>query len=409
MNTRTATVVAALCAIAAPALGQTDTTTRAAAATTARTVKAATPARYTPGRIERVVTMVETNALLQRMFTPRDGFGIRFGGIEHGAFLAAGPSWRVSTLAAGAVHAHASAAVSIARDTEVTAGLAFPHLGPHVALGVTGGQTHLANERFFGAGGHSVREDETSFAWDRRELTATVTMTGPGWLTFTGAAGTMTATAADGRSRRVPVISSRFTGQDAPGLGVDSPFTTASIGATVDYRDVPQNPRGGGRYHVAVARYAGNRPDRAPHSFTRVDVELEQHLSAWKRQRVITLRAVASSAIADRGHEVPFYLQPTLGGSRLLRGFVTDRFRDRTLLALQAEYGWDVTPFLNAVAFYEAGTVAPAPRDLQFSNLRRTYGLGFRFGSARTVAFRTDVALGSGEGPRLTMRLNHAF
>ena len=409
MNTRTATLVAALWAIGAPAWAQTDGASREAAATTARMVKAATPTRYTPGRIERVVTMVETSVLMQRMFTPRDGFGVRIAGIAGGSPVAAGPSWRISTLAAGAIQAHASAAVSIARDTDVTAGVAFPHLGRHLALSLGGGATHLANERFFGLGGNSLRADETSFAWASRHATATVAMTGPAWLTVTAAAGTMTAIAADGSSRRVPGISSRFTGGNAPGLGIESPFTVASAATTIDYRDVPQNPRRGGRYSIGVSRYADTRGADAHQSFTRVDMKLEQHLPAWRRQRVLTLRAIGSSAVPDRGHDVPFYLQSTLGGSRLLRGFVTDRFRDRSLLVLQAEYGWDVSPFLNAVAFYETGAVAPTMSDLQLTNFRRTYGLGFRFGSARTVAFRTDVALGSGEGPRLTMRLNHAF
>jgi outer membrane translocation and assembly module TamA len=170
---------------------------------------------------------------------------------------------------------------------------------------------------------------------------------------------------------------------------------------------MPGNPRQGGRYEVAVARYADAAADR--YSFTRVDVDLEQHLSAWKRQRVLTLRAVASASIADRGHAVPFHLQRTLGGSRLLRGFVTDRFRDTNLVALQAEYGFDVLPFLGTVLFYEAGAVAPRWQDLSLGNLRRDYGLGFRFGGARAVAMRTDVAFGSGEGARLTMRFNHAF
>jgi hypothetical protein len=409
MRTRTATLLAALWAIGAPASAQTDDMTRAAAPTTARAVKAATPARYTPGRIERIVTMVETNGVMQRMFTPRDGVGVRIGGIDRGSPVAMGPSWRMSTLARGTVHAHATAAVSIARDTDVVAGVAFPHLGHHVAVSVGGGATHLANERFFGLGGNSRRAEETSFAWDSRYVTGTLSVTGPAGLTVTAAASTMTATTADGGSRRVPAISSRFTTRDAPGLRVEAPFAVASLATAIDYRDVPLNPRSGGRYYIAVSRHADMRQQDAMHSFTRVDVELEQHLSGWKRQRVITLRALGSSAIADRGHEVPFYLQPTLGGSRVLRGFVTDRFRDRTLLALQAEYGWDVSPFLNAVAFYEAGTVAAAVADLQLSNFRRTYGLGFRFGSARTVAFRTDVALGSGEGTRLIVRLNHAF
>jgi outer membrane protein assembly factor BamA len=283
-----------------------------------------------------------------------------------------------------------------------------PHSGTRrLALEVSGVATHLASQRFFGTGSAAPRIDETTFALNRRQVGGRATFTAANWLSVTGTAGMMTTSAGDGRSRRVPAISTRFTIAQAPGLTVESTFNVASLAATVDYRDIPPNPRSGGRYHVAVSRYADARP--AGHSFTRFDAELEQHLSAWKRQRVLTLRAVASSSIADAGNDVPFYLQPTLGGSRVLRGFVTDRFRDRNLLALQAEYGWDVLPFLNAVVFYEAGTVAPRWTDINLDDFRRDYGLGFRFGSARTVAFRTDVALGSGEGARITMRLNHAF
>jgi hypothetical protein len=179
-----------------------------------------------------------------------------------------------------------------------------------------------------------------------------------------------------------------------------------SARAALDYRDIPGNPRGGGRYDIALSRHidAGRR-----YSFTRFDVDLEQHVSAWKRQRVLTFRAMASASIAADGHAVPFHVQRTLGGSRILRGFVTDRFRDTHVMAMQAEYGFDVLPFVNTVVFYEAGTVAPRWQDLSLGNLRRDYGLGFRFGGARTVAVRTDVAFGSGEGTRFTTRFSHAF
>jgi hypothetical protein len=140
-----------------------------------------------------------------------------------------------------------------------------------------------------------------------------------------------------------------------------------------------------------------------------VNVELEQHFSWWRGQRVLTLRGMAVLNNPDAGQDVPFYLQPTLGGSRWLRGFVTERFRDRNLAAVQAEYGWDLWPFLGAVLFYEIGAVAPEPRDLSIKASKSDYGIGFRFGSARTIALRTDVAFGSGEGTRLAMRFSHAF
>lgn len=407
MTSRIPPLVLAMCALAAPALAQTGAA-RADDAFDARAAKAAQPETFAPGRIERFLTMVETNPVIRRTVVPGDGPGVRIGGIDGGSAVAAGPAWRATSLAGGSLHAYASGAVSMTADYEAEAGLAVPHAWTRrLSLGLGGTARHLANERFFGTGSLSHKADETAFALDRRELMADVSLGAADWLTVSSSLGTVTFAAGDAEGRRVPAISTRFAGAAAPGLGIDSTFQAVTLDATVDYRDVPENPRSGGRYRVAVTRYADAA--HARHSFTRIDAEVEQHLSAWKRQRVLTLRAVASSARPDRDQTVPFYLQPALGGSRLLRGFVTDRFRDLSLLAVQAEYGWDVSPFLNAVLFYEAGAVAARWQDIGAQHIRRDYGLGFRFGSARTVAFRTDVALGSGEGPRISMRLHHAF
>lgn len=396
-----------LVAVATPALAQSAVPTRAEEARSTRESKAASATTARPGKIERLLTWAETGPL-QSIGSARDGFGIRLGGIENGAGLALGPSWRASNILDGTIHISASGAASSVGDRQVAAGLAAPSMAANrLALGLDLEATHLAQERFFGTSIDSARADATAFALDSRRMTARATLTATSWLQLGARAGTLSASAGDARTRRIPAIGTRFTSGDAPGLGADARFAVISLDATVDYRDVRQNPRGGGRYQVGVERYMDRAFGR--HSFTRVDAAVEQHLAAWKRQRLVTLRAVASASAARPGHEVPFYLQRTLGGSSLLRGFVTDRFRDSNLLVLQAEYGWDVSPFLNAVLFYEAGAVAPRWQDLGLHTLRRDYGIGFRFGSARTVALRTDVALGSGEGARLSMRFNHAF
>jgi outer membrane protein assembly factor BamA len=279
--------------------------------------------------------------------------------------------------------------------------------GRRLSLDVRAASDYLAQERFFGTSLQSHRTDETTFALQRRAGTATLTVSAAPWLTVNAGAQVATYTPEDGRARGVAAITSRWDIADAPALGAATAFRVGSIAATADWRDVPDNPRRGGRYHVEMLRYF----DAAEHrySFNRVNVELEQHLSWWRSQRMVTLRARAVASQPDDGHDVPFYLQPTLGGSRHLRGFVTDRFRDHNLLLMQAEYGWDIWPFLNVVVFYERGGVAANWRQLTLKSLRQDYGLGLRLGSARTVAVRTDVAFGSGEGTRLTMRFNHAF
>ena len=273
-------------------------------------------------------------------------------------------------------------------------GVRLPHLaGDRVQARVTATATDLAQEHFYGLGSESLFADRSAYAIGRRSVNAAVVYTPVRPLELEAGTGLL----------RTQLH--RIGGLDVTGVADD--YRHSRVAATIDTRDQRGNPRSGGRYHVALHRFDSGA--EAYSSFNRVDAELEQHLSAWKKQRMVTFRAVASFTDADAGHDVPFYLQRTLGGSRLLRGFVHDRFRDRNLVVLQGEYGWDVSPFLNAVLFYETGMAAPEARDLALSRMRRDYGFGLRFGSARTVALRTDVAFGSGEGTRIIMRFNHAF
>jgi outer membrane protein assembly factor BamA len=406
MNSRTLFFLLGALLAAHPSGAQTASESRIELATSLREQKTSTPAAQPADRLERLLDFVERNRLFQSV--PRDGLGVRFGGIENGSGIAAGPIWRESSPFGGRLNIHASAAASIARDHQIEGGILVPAFtSRRLSLDVRASSDYLAQERFFGASLESRRADETTFALQRRGGSATLTLSAAPWLTVNVGGQVATYTPEDGRARGVAGIATRWDVAAAPALGVATAFRVGSIGATADWRDVPDNPRRGGRYHVEMQRYF----DATGHgySFNRVNVELEQHLSWWRRQRMVTLRALAVASKPDDGHEVPFYLQPTLGGSRHLRGFVTDRFRDRNLLLMQAEYGWDIWPFLNAVFFYERGGVAADWRQLTFKSLRQDYGLGLRLGSARTVAVRTDVAFGSGEGTRLTMRFSHAF
>lgn len=399
------TLLVSTALLASPAAAQESLDTRSGAALQARTDKAAAPAAISSDTVERWLDAIERRAL--QFSASRDGWGVRFGGITDGSGMAVGPMWQTTRLLGGRLHVQASAAASIARDREIESGLTVPEVGTsRVALRVTASSGHLAQERFFGTGQASRRSDETVFALDRRRARADATLQVARWLHVSAGASSLTFTSAAGQAAGAPSITTVFDERAAPGLSTRRRFGLFALSATADTRDVPGNPRRGGRYHLGLERYADAAKES---SFTRVNAELEHHLSWWRRQRLVTLRAVAVLSEADRGQRVPFYLQPTLGGTRLLRGFVTDRFRDLNVLALQAEYAWDIWPFLNAVAFYETGAVAPRWQELALNTFRRDYGVGVRLGSARTVALRTDVAMGSGEGTRLVMRLSHAF
>jgi len=78
-------------------------------------------------------------------------------------------------------------------------------------------------------------------------------------------------------------------------------------------------------------------------------------------------------------------LQPTLGGSDAngdptLRGYKDYQFRGPNALLFQVEYNHRFYKYLGGFVFYDAGKVALRRSDIDFSNLRQSYGFGVRSG-----------------------------
>jgi len=112
---------------------------------------------------------------------------------------------------------------------------------------------------------------------------------------------------------------------------------------------------------------------------------------------------------------VPFYLQSTLGGAFLLRGFTEDRFIDRNAWTFELEqrirllqthiYGvtadWRIDPFIAVGQVYGA-------LDQVFSHPRVTGGVGFRAWVQPNVVGRIDVATG-GEGWKVYVEIGYPY
>jgi hypothetical protein len=126
---------------------------------------------------------------------------------------------------------------------------------------------------------------------------------------------------------------------------------------------------------------------------------------------------LTSSVIASRtgsGSEVPFYLQPTVGGSDVnsqvsLRGYPDYRFRDPDATFSQVEYSVPVRDPVGLLLFYDAGTVGPAFSSLSFAHLRQDGGFGATFRLQGSVVAQTYVAWGAGHGPALGYSFSKLF
>ncbi|WP_167856577.1 BamA/TamA family outer membrane protein [Hymenobacter metallicola] len=94
-----------------------------------------------------------------------------------------------------------------------------------------------------------------------------------------------------------------------------------------------------------------------------------------------TSKTILATQLLGQFHtgNVPFRELANLGGEKILRGYYEGRYRDRQLLALQAELRRPLFWRLNGVVFGSLGQVGNALADLSRNELKASGGAGIRF------------------------------
>jgi hypothetical protein len=119
--------------------------------------------------------------------------------------------------------------------------------------------------------------------------------------------------------------------------------------------------------------------------------DLQHFIRVGAGPRVISGRLHAE-AITGSVEEVPFTELPTLGGEALLRGYPSDRFRDRVAAVGSVEYAWDLSQLLTTSLFVDAGRVYSSLDDLSLDQLRVGYGLGLDLHGRKNFLARFQIA-----------------
>jgi outer membrane protein assembly factor BamA len=106
----------------------------------------------------------------------------------------------------------------------------------------------------------------------------------------------------------------------------------------------------------------------------------------------------------------PFYEYALLGGDRIMRGYITGRYRDHVHTAVQAEYRRRIWWKFGAILFAGAGDVAPNLWAFQIKYIKPTYGFGLRFSfdDAEKMDLRADMGFGRGTSG-IYFAINQAF
>jgi hypothetical protein len=388
---------------------QAEAQTEPDEAQAAREEKARTLQPHRRSVVERALFALEDDLLLQRWFDPPRGVFVRVGNMGEGAGFALGPAFRYNTptydfktSAAGSLKKYFTGEASIRFPGTLGTNDYFKRRGPY--LEVYARHRDFPQEDFFGLGPDSQVSDRSDYAV--RDQFGRVSAGYERGL-FEGGVGLgyLAASIGAGQDKQMPSSTEIFTPAEMPGVLDRTSFLVVEPFVELRTMDRAVNDQSGGVYRVSFSQYRDQ--DHGRYSFTMWQADLRQYVAFLEDTHVIALRGWAASTNPDAGDEVPFYLQPTLGGARTLRGYHTFRFRDRSALSLQAEYRWKLNAFLNAALFYDAGAVAATISDL--GRFERNYGFGFRAGGRWNTALRFDVAFGGREGTRWLVRFDDVF
>jgi hypothetical protein len=399
-------VVALILGMVVPAAA-TAQETRAARLERQRAEKATRLEPYKPGRLEKLLSLDEESILAK--IAPHNGFFVEYG-YEYkptGSGIGLGGGYR-HDLFDRTARVVLQGGITYKRYSLLRADFSLPYLADErFEVGVEALYHYHPQEDFYGLGPDSLEANRVSFKFDGPEYRGRAIVRPRRWLEAGAIVGRMSPDIGRGKDSQFPSIEDIFEDAAAPGLLQQPDFTYGQVFAAIDYRDQRNNARSGGYYAVEWRQVGDGGANR--HGFRLFDATLQQFFPVFDKKRVFAFQASLIAATPDEGETVPFYFKPTLGGGHSVRSLPDFRFRDDAVMFINAEYRWEAFSILDMALFADWGQVAAEVGDLDFGDLKRGYGIGFRFNTASTVFMRFDIAGGGGEGVRYLFKFSKMF
>lgn len=234
-----------------------------------------------------------------------------------------------------------------------------------------------------------------------------------------------------------PSIEQIYTPLNTPGLGTQPGF--AQFGEGVRIR--PEFAGGHVRlnYYATFQEYVAGSSD---FSFERLNLDLGHEFPIYKNSRSLAardhngpddcsvgatvhtcpavtrdregafgLRFIMNASFVPSGNQVPFYFQPTLGGSDIngftaLGSYQDYRFRAPNNLLVRASFEHSIYGPLGLAAMIDEGKVAMTRGDLDFTHLLHTYSAGLTLRAGGFPMIYLLFSFGGHEGMHTSAIMN---
>jgi hypothetical protein len=266
--------------------------------------------------------------------------------------------------------------------------------GGHLTVGTQAMWQDNTQVNYFGIGQDAEDDARTQYRMQTTDVVGYATVKTREWLSINGEFGWL------GRpklmnpggtfKRDVPSTLDAFPDDPAANLSEQPKFLHSEASITSDTRDHRGHPTRGSMYRAALTNYW----DKTDGFFTFHTWEAEglHYVPLVDDRVVLAFHGWTVFNNPSVEHQVPFYLLPTMGGSRTDRAYHDFQFHDNNLLVLTAESRFAVYTHLDAALFVDAGNVAGHYGDLNLD--KQSYGAGLRLHNERTTLARLDVAHG---------------
>ena len=241
---------------------------------------------------------------------------------------------------------------------------------------------------FYGLGNDSLQTDRAFYGMDHRFAGVNAEIPLRAGFAFVGELGGRWFTIRGRHGQNSPSIEQAFSPTTAPGLFDGETFLQTGEGVSFD-RQLGRLLRL--NYLAKLQQF--HATDSSNFSFRRFTANVDHHF-AWTRTRSasngntttdevgsVSLTGTLIESIAGAGSVVPFYLQPTLGGTdinhdRRLSSYPDYRYRAPNLWAARATVERIIKGPVGAIAWAETGKVALTRDSLDFSHLRHSFAIG---------------------------------
>ena len=326
------------------------------------------------------------------------------GGVDAGEGFSLGPAITLKNNR-DSLRFFVSATGSTAGSYAMRTGIVLPGaMTRQLRFSVEAAHSNSPRLEFYGSGESSQKGDRTNYRREDTSVTASLRWTPHHRRWSAGLlSGPLFVNVGHGTWRGIAPTEVRFSPEQAPGVDVQTNFLNTTLYGSLDFLDLAGDPRSGSRVSASYSHFSDMK--NAGYSFGVIAAAAEHHFSFLNKKRVLSLRGRSEITAHAANQQVPFYMQPTLGGPSDLSGFRRNRFSGKNLLALATEYRWEVGTGVDMALFADAGKVFDRAGDIRPKSLEKSAGFGIRVRSREAVVFRIDTGF-SREGFQTWVRFD---